>query len=219
MPDPLQSDAQGHLDERSVDDTSAGAGAMAADAGAMPSASGMDVGGDTTAETVLGADTGIRVVNATASPCPATSVPANVHTYRGVNHVLVSRTSKTMSLLQRSRKLLKVKRFKEIYLHALGAAVPTAIVLASRLVQESDGRLVMSANTSSEVIVDHPDFLSGEETKFRHNSAIHIRVSWVETPRPGQGAFAAEASQNAAAGVKQQPAAQHHGRLGKRKHA
>lgn len=103
----------------------------------------------------------------------------NVAAYRGPNHVLVSRRSSTAALRTRARKLLASRRHSEVHIHGLGAALGTAILLAAELVRESGGKLVASASTSTEVLVDQPaDGLS--DASLRHNSAVHIRLQ----PRP-----------------------------------
>ena len=103
----------------------------------------------------------------------------NVGAYRGPNHLLVSRKSSLTALRSRARKLLASKRHAEVVVHGLGAALAPAIALAAELVQESGGKLVASASTSTEVLVDRPDD-DLSDASLRHNSAVHIVVR----PRP-----------------------------------
>ena len=73
---------------------------------------------------------------------------------QGPNHILVSRRSSVAALRKRVRKLLASKRWAEIHIHGLGAALASAVMLAAELVLEFDGRIVASASTSTEAIID-----------------------------------------------------------------
>ena len=101
--------------------------------------------------------------------------PLAIQACRGPNHLLVSRRSSMVSLKARATKVLRSGRWSELHVHGLGAALGPAIVLAATLVQESGGRLTASATTSTELLVDHAS--DGEESRIRHNSAIHIRLT------------------------------------------
>lgn len=100
----------------------------------------------------------------------------NIQAYRGKNHILVSRRSTRAAVRTRTRKLLV--KHRTVHIHGLGAALVPAIQLAAELVKESEGKLISSCSTSTEVLVDHPDDEHfGDPTKLRHNSAIHIQLS------------------------------------------
>ena len=101
------------------------------------------------------------------------TIPPGVQQYRGPNHVLYSRRSSRVVLRKRLRKLLT--KWPEVHLHGLGAAIAPTIVLATELVEESDGRYETSCATSTEVLVDQADDES-EEGRIRHNSAIHVTI-------------------------------------------
>lgn len=103
-----------------------------------------------------------------------TSHSLNVAAYRGPNHVLVSRRSSLPALRARTRKLLASRKHSEVHIHGLGAALAAAIALAAEAVREADGRLVASASTSTEALVDYPDDLA--DGSLRHSSAVHIAL-------------------------------------------
>ena len=96
----------------------------------------------------------------------------NVAAYRGPNHILVSRRSSFAVLRTRTRKLLDSGRWDEVHIHGLGAALAVAISLAASLVEESGGRLVASASTSTEPLVDYNE--DNATGSIRYNSAVHI---------------------------------------------
>lgn len=73
---------------------------------------------------------------------------------QGPNHILVSRRGSVIAMRKRARKLLTSGRWAELHVHGLGAALATAVTLAAELVAEFEGRLVASASTSTEAIVD-----------------------------------------------------------------
>ena len=58
------------------------------------------------------------------------------------------------ALRARTRKLLASRRWPAVHLHGLGAAIAPTIVLAGELVEASNGQLVASCSTSTEVLVD-----------------------------------------------------------------
>lgn len=122
------------------------------------------------------------------NPWRGTSISPNVQAYRGPEHILITRAAKHMSILQRARKKFASGKFSKVTLHAMGAACPLAIVLANRLVQESEGRLIASCSTSTEVVVDQGDFLQGTKTKIRRKAALHIELSQQQVPFLGQAA-------------------------------
>lgn len=113
---------------------------------------------------------------------PTKTPSPSVQRYRGPNHVLISRRSSHTALRARLRKLLDSGKWNEVHVHGLGAALAPAIALAAELVQESDGRLEVSAGTSTEALIDQLDEAEldedgdGSTAAVRHNSAIHIRL-------------------------------------------
>ena len=117
--------------------------------------------------------------------------PPNLSSYRGPNHVLVTRRSTRAALRARTRKLLASKRFPAVHLHGLGAAIAPTVVLAAELVEASAGRLTASCSTSTEPLVDQPDD-DASDGRLRHNSAIHVKL--VELPAPSAAAANAPAS-------------------------
>ena len=100
-----------------------------------------------------------------------------LHRYRGAGHVLVSRRSGGKALRARVEKLLRSGR--DVHLHGLGAALAPTIALAAALVRESDGALVASTSTSTEMLVDRTAAEAGadEQAGVRYNSAVHVRLS------------------------------------------
>ena len=76
----------------------------------------------------------------------------------------------------RVRKLFATE-WREVHLHGLGAALAPAIALAAGLVEDSGGRLVASAATSTERLVDRDDEQPDVAGSLRYNSAIHVRLS------------------------------------------
>ena len=107
------------------------------------------------------------------------SASPNVSSYRGANHVLVTRKSTRAALRARTRKLLATHRWPSVHLHGLGAAIAPTIVLAGELVAASEGQLVASCSTSTEVLVDHASDADGASA-LRHNSAIHVELRQAE---------------------------------------
>ena len=65
-----------------------------------------------------------------------------------------------------------MRKWNEVHIHGLGAALALAISLAAGLVQESEGRLIASASTSTEFLVDYDDATGASSV--RYNSAIHV---------------------------------------------
>ena len=111
----------------------------------------------------------------------------NLQSYRGPNHVLVTRRATRAALRARTRKLLASRRWPAVHLHGLGAAIAPTIVLAGELVAASEGQLVASCSTSTEVLVDHATETDlNSSTTLRHNSAVHISLA----PAPDASAAA-----------------------------
>ena len=120
-----------------------------------------------------------------AEPAPAARVPAArvpqplLQRYRGPGHVLVSRRSGARALRAKVERLLRAGR--EVHLHGLGAALAPTVALAAALVRESDGALVASTRTSTEMLVDRaaPEAGADEQARVRYNSAVHVRLTRV----------------------------------------
>ena len=74
--------------------------------------------------------------------------PTSVERYRGKSALLVTRKRSDEANRARARRILAKQ--PELSLHALGAAIPRAIALAARLVDESGGALVAHATTGTE---------------------------------------------------------------------
>ena len=104
--------------------------------------------------------------------------PLNVQSYRGPNHVLVSRRSSYPALRARTRKLLQSSKWNEVHVHGLGAALAVAISVAASIVDESGGRIVASTSTSTEPLVTY-DKVTGAGT-VRYNSAVHVCLRKVQ---------------------------------------
>ena len=98
--------------------------------------------------------------------------PLGIQAYRGPNHILVSRRNSFHALHKRANKLLDSGRWSEVHIHGLGAALAVAISLAAVLVQESGGRIVAWATTSTEQVVDYDDGTGAGSV--RYNSALHV---------------------------------------------
>ena len=111
----------------------------------------------------------------------------NLQAYRGPNHVLVTRRATRAALRARTRKLLASRRWPAVHLHGLGAAIAPTIVLAGELVEASNGQLLASCSTSTEVLVDHATETDlNSSSTLRHNSAVHISLA----PAPATNAAA-----------------------------
>ena len=106
------------------------------------------------------------------TPSPA------IQSYRGKNHVLISRRSKRMSVRARLRKLLESGQFREVHVHGLGAALALAVAISAEMELESEGMLVAHARTSTEAVIDQfvEELEDGRTGAVRHNSAIHITL-------------------------------------------
>ena len=106
------------------------------------------------------------------TPSPA------IQSYRGKNHVLISRRSKRVSVRARLRKLLESGQFREVHVHGLGAALALAVAISAEMELESDGMLVAHARTSTEAVIDQfvEEHEDGSTGAVRHNSAIHITL-------------------------------------------
>ena len=113
---------------------------------------------------------------ATGRVATANMASPGLQAYRGPNHVLVTRRSTRVALRARTRKLIDSQRWPAVHLHGLGAAIATTIVLAAELVAASEGQLVASCSTSTEVLVDHDEIGCAKST-VRHNSAVHVSLS------------------------------------------
>ena len=113
------------------------------------------------------------------------TLPPNPQSYRGPNHVLISRRASRKATCARVRKLIDSGRWPEVHLHGLGAALALTISLAAELVEESGGKLVASTTTSTEVLVDQPDGDGGEDGNgaLRLNSAVHVALKAVRMPK------------------------------------
>ena len=106
------------------------------------------------------------------TPSPA------IQSYRGKNHVLISRRSKRVSVRARLRKLLESGQFREVHVHGLGAALALAVAISAEMELESEGMLVAHARTSTEAVIDQfvEELEDGRTGAVRHNSAIHITL-------------------------------------------
>lgn len=124
------------------------------------------------------------------------SLSPNIAAYRGPNHVLVTRHTTRAALRARTRKLLESRRWPSVHLHGLGAAIATTIVLASELTAASQGQLVASCSTSTEVLVDHND--AAATSGLRHNSAVHVVLSLRKQAATAQPAATAPGNSNKA---------------------
>ena len=109
---------------------------------------------------------------------PSTGMRAspNLSAYRGPNHVLVTRRATRAALRARTQKLLSSRRWPAVHLHGLGAAIAPTIILAAELVAASEGQLVASCRTSTEVLIDHTADTTAR-SDMRHNSAVHVTLS------------------------------------------
>ena len=103
--------------------------------------------------------------------------PHGTERYRGANHVLVSRRTSLAVLRSRIKKLLSSRKWHEVHIHGLGAALAPAIAVAAGIVCDAPaGGIVASASTSTELLIEHADMDVGEadRSSIRHNSAVHI---------------------------------------------
>ena len=101
--------------------------------------------------------------------------PPSVERYRGKSALLVTRRRSDEANRARATHILAKQT--ERSLHALGAAIPHAIALAARLVDESDGALVAHTTTGTEVLFDRADDDDATLTT-RLNSAVHVRLCY-----------------------------------------
>ncbi|KAJ9599160.1 hypothetical protein L9F63_010337 [Diploptera punctata] len=95
------------------------------------------------------------------------------------NDIYITNKSNFQGQLSRCEKLLNEGE-SEIIIHGLGAAVPRAVNLALQLKAKRPGSVELSVNTSTVDIVDDLEPVDNEgdyETRTRHNSSVHIRVS------------------------------------------
>ena len=127
--------------------------------------------------------------------------PPTISSYRGPNHILVTRRSTRAALRSRTNKLLASKRFPPVHLHGLGAAISPTITLAAELVESFSGRLTASCSTSTEPLVDQPDDDDvASDGRLRHNSAVHIKLTLEPPPSATAAKTKAPASKGAAYG-------------------
>lgn len=100
----------------------------------------------------------------------------------GQADIYVTRNSSFIAQLQKCRRLL-AKGLPEIYVHAIGPAMPRAINLALTLAEESCGTLALNTSTSTVRVVD--DLMPDDEedmprSEVRMKSAVNIRVHLVD---------------------------------------
>jgi len=101
------------------------------------------------------------------------------------NEIYVTRHSAFVALLRRARKLLDVSREAAVVLHAIGAAIPLAVALASRLQLDTNGGLELSPTTGSVVLADQLIPVDEDELPYlqkRTNSTIRIEITHRELP-------------------------------------
>ncbi|XP_067006567.1 ribonuclease P protein subunit p20 isoform X1 [Anabrus simplex] len=94
------------------------------------------------------------------------------------NDVYVTRKSSYQSQLSRCEKLLDSGE-PEIFIHGLGAAVSSGILLALELKNKYFETIEVSVKTSTVDLVDDLEPVTDQadyETQTRQNSSVHIRV-------------------------------------------
>ncbi len=98
------------------------------------------------------------------------------------NDIYVSNKTDFKAQEARCHKLLDTG-VNEIHIHGLGAAVNRAVNLALQLQKSSLGTFQMSVHTSTVDLTDDLEPTGDDaepETRDRHNSAIHIKISRTE---------------------------------------
>ncbi|KAI9505476.1 hypothetical protein GGI25_001022 [Coemansia spiralis] len=89
--------------------------------------------------------------------------------------------------LQRARKLLVDRHYPHITIHGLGAAIQQAIQLANAI-KASIGSNVVSMDVSTDTVTLYDDVVPQDNdskivTQARQNSAIHIKMTLVDSVR------------------------------------
>ncbi|XP_055382272.1 ribonuclease P protein subunit p20-like [Condylostylus longicornis] len=95
------------------------------------------------------------------------------------NHIYVNSKTNLKANIKQCENLIN-SGCSEVFLHALGKAIPKLANLALRLVNNSNGALTYEANTSTVTLIDehHPLHDDDELTLAKRlNSCLHIKIS------------------------------------------